>query len=153
MTHPTFSLGPGRTDPRRELSTMSDSNPSFEAVMTADTAFHQATSAIEFDPKKEATALSACFESPDVAAACLEVNQCRWQECRDAWQMLKIRDESIGADIKAVVSDLDAPHLRPTSILQRIQGGVKPACHGLFTLVDYLRAGTNSNPPNPSPPQ
>jgi hypothetical protein len=127
---------------------MSDSNnPSFEEVLSADTAFHQATTAIEFDTQKEACALRSCFESPDVAAACSEINQCRWQECKDAWQKLKCRDVSVGTEIKAVVSELDAPHLRPTSILQRIQDGVKPACHGLFTLVDYLKAGTNSNPP------
>ncbi len=126
---------------------MSDSNPTFEGVMSADTAFHQATTAIEFDPKKEASALSTCFESPDVAAACLEINQSRWQECSDAWHVLKKREDSIGSEIHAVVSELDAPHLRPTSILQRIQGGVKPACHGLFTLMDFLKAGPNSNPP------
>ncbi len=125
------------------------SNPTFEGVMAADTAFHQAATAIEFDTKIEASALSVCFESPDVAAACSEINQCRWQECRDAWQILKSRDASLGSEIKAVVNELDAPHLRPTSILQRIQDGVKPACHGLFTLVDYLKAGTNSNPPQP----
>jgi len=41
--------------------------------------------------------------------------------------------------VNQVVSDLDAEHLRPTGIEQRLIAGVQPACMGLFTLLQNLR--------------
>ena len=41
--------------------------------------------------------------------------------------------------VHQVVNDLDAEHLRPTGIEQRLIAGVQPACMGLITLLQNLR--------------
>ena len=119
-------------------------------ILQADELFREQVQAIDIDPKIEANALAACFDSAEVSNICTAISETRWQNCKDFWRsLLSAKNEDLGAKIKTVVEDLDAPHLRPTSILQRIQGGVKPACYGLFSLIDHLK-DVEAKPPNPS---
>lgn len=121
---------------------------SFDHVIQADAAFKEAAQADHLDPRKEAAALAMCLECSDVSDICMKVSRARWIQCEEAWKsQLKFGSDELGQNIKSVVEDLDAPHLRPTSILDRIQGGVNPACHSLFALMDHLknRRGANTN--------
>jgi len=38
-----------------------------------------------------------------------------------------------------VVTTLDAPHLRVSSIAQRLEEGMTPACYGFATLIANLK--------------
>ena len=49
-----------------------------------------------------------------------------------------VLQEALGPAIKSVVEELEASHLRPTGILQRLQQGVNPACHGLCAQMGHL---------------
>jgi hypothetical protein len=114
----------------------------FEQVAEADAAFYNSNKAQEFDANAESSALVTCLESADVSSICMGVNQTRWQQCKTVWLTeVKTEDSAeLGAHLKSIVEELDAPHLRPTSILSRIQGGVNPACHSLFALMDHLKS-------------
>jgi hypothetical protein len=46
--------------------------------------------------------------------------------------------EHLGAKVKAVVVKMNAPHLQPSSIEERIKDGVNPACWGIFTLMSNM---------------
>jgi hypothetical protein len=45
---------------------------------------------------------------------------------------------ALGLAIQGVVDALDAVHLKPTSILQRLRDGVGAACFGVATLIQNL---------------
>lgn len=70
-------------------------------------------------------------------------NDLRWKKMASSWIGLgngtnpKI---DIAGAIKAVVLELDAPHLRPTSILARFKAGTVLACHSLTSLMRNLRS-------------
>ena len=57
------------------------------------------------------------------------------------WEDIKIKFESrqwTGADINKVIEMLEAPHLKPTGMLERLQDGVEAAAFGVATLVNNL---------------
>jgi hypothetical protein len=41
--------------------------------------------------------------------------------------------------VAAVIDELDAAHLRPTGIEQRLKSGVDAACHGITTLLTNFK--------------
>jgi len=80
--------------------------------------------------------MSALAE-PEKWATCLTSYQ---RCCRDRG------DEELGAAIYGIEDDLDAAHLRPSSIQQRAQSGVKASCFGLYTLVNHLHSRLGDTP-------
>jgi hypothetical protein len=53
--------------------------------------------------------------------------------------------------VKGVVDKLEAPHLKPSGIEQRLLSGVDSACFGLFTLTTWLKqASEASSEPQPT---
>ena len=46
-----------------------------------------------------------------------------------------LRNQLLGARVAKAVDDLDAPHLRPTSIRKRLDEGVDASCHSLVALL------------------
>ena len=52
--------------------------------------------------------------------------------------------EHLGTAIETVVNDLDAPHLKPSGIEERLVGGLDASIFGLLTLVCKL-----ADPPVP----
>eukprot|EP00277_Geminigera_cryophila_P041451 CAMPEP_0173095138 /NCGR_PEP_ID=MMETSP1102-20130122/31634_1 /TAXON_ID=49646 /ORGANISM="Geminigera sp., Strain Caron Lab Isolate" /LENGTH=127 /DNA_ID=CAMNT_0013984741 /DNA_START=1 /DNA_END=384 /DNA_ORIENTATION=+ len=117
--------------------------PSIEEVMKMDAEFQAAASASALDPTIEATALREIFEGASrdlVETACKKtLNAERWGKCRESWGAWQSDEQqSLGPAVKAVIEDLEAEHLRPSGILQRLQQGVDPACHGLCALMGHL---------------
>ena len=53
--------------------------------------------------------------------------------------MFKVSAEERAARLEEVVTTLDAPHLRASSIVQRLEEGMTPACYGFATLVANLK--------------
>ena len=59
---------------------------------------------------------------------------------REKWEPWRNRPTpELAAAVQKVVTDLDAEHLRPTGIEERLIAGVQPACHGLFTLLQNMQ--------------
>ena len=53
--------------------------------------------------------------------------------------LFKVSAEERAARLEEVVTTLDAPHLRASSIEQRLEEGMTPACYGFATLVANLK--------------
>jgi hypothetical protein len=47
--------------------------------------------------------------------------------------------EATGREVARVIDELDAPHLKPTGIMERIKAGNAPACHGLVRLLSLMK--------------
>jgi hypothetical protein len=64
----------------------------------------------------------------------------RWQKMESTWMFLKNGSGfNLAGALQSVVLELDAPHLRPTSIIARMREGTALACHSLASLmVRYL---------------
>ena len=101
-----------------------------------------------FDNKAEGCALtSMCTGSAaaEMKAACESLNQGnKWETVQHIWtECCKAKPvETLGRDVKNVIDTLEAPHLRPTGIESRLRSGVKPACFGLFSLMQHLATET-----------
>ena len=112
------------------------------AVQQEDAAFRAAAAAIPFDGEAEVKALRNIFDGESSAAArtaCLALgHQEKMGVARRIWEPWR-DDPTCGEAVQKVVADLDAEHLRPTSIEQRLIAGVQPACLGLFTLMQNLK--------------
>ena len=112
------------------------------AVQEEDAAFRAAAAAVPFNGEAEMKALQNIFDGESSAAtrtACLALgHQEKMEVARRIWEPWR-DDPNCGQAVHKVVTDLDAEHLRPTSIEQRLIAGVQPACLGLFTLMQNLR--------------
>ena len=112
------------------------------AVQEEDAAFRAGAAAIPFDGEAEMKALRNIFDGESSAAArtaCLALgHQEKMGVARRIWEPWR-DDPTCGQAVQRVVTDLDAEHLRPTSIEQRLIAGVQPACLGLFTLMQNLK--------------
>ena len=112
------------------------------AVQEEDAAFRAAAAAIPFDGEAEMKALRNIFDGESSAAArtaCLALgHQEKMGVARRIWEPWP-DDPTCGQAVQRVVTDLDAEHLRPTSIEQRLIAGGQPACLGLFTLMQNLK--------------
>ena len=112
------------------------------AVQEEDAAFRAAAAAVPFNGDAEMKSLRNIFDGESSAAtrtACLALgHQEKMEVARRIWEPWR-DDPNCGQAVHKVVTDLDAEHLRPTSIEQRLIAGVQPACLGLFTLMQNLR--------------
>ena len=113
----------------------------FDEVFAADAEFrtNAAATANTFDPLTEVTALSTCFEKHRAGST----SNCELWKTINATYEEKIAAfadaESIGRAIQTVVIERDAEHLRPTSILQRLDDGVNAAVFGIKNLVEGMQ--------------
>eukprot|EP00320_Phaeocystis_rex_P022202 CAMPEP_0119077304 /NCGR_PEP_ID=MMETSP1178-20130426/94242_1 /TAXON_ID=33656 /ORGANISM="unid sp, Strain CCMP2000" /LENGTH=123 /DNA_ID=CAMNT_0007059651 /DNA_START=87 /DNA_END=458 /DNA_ORIENTATION=+ len=110
-------------------------------VQEEDALFRASASAVPFDAEAEVRALRNIFDGKSNAAtrtACLALgHQEKMAVALRIWEPWR-NDPTCGEAVHKVVKDLDAQHLRPTSIEQRLIAGVQPACLGLFTLMQNL---------------
>ena len=97
-----------------------------------------------FDEVAEGKALTSMFAgaaAADVKAACEALNQgSKWEAAQQIWteHCEKSPAGRLGVAVRGVIDALEAPHLRPSGIESRLRSGVKPACYGLFTLMQHL---------------
>ena len=112
------------------------------AVQEEDAEFRAAAAAVPFNGEAELRSLRNIFDgesNPATRTACLALgHQDKLEVARRIWEPWR-GDPTCGQAIHKVVTDLDAEHLRPTSIEQRLIAGVQPACLGLFTLMQNLK--------------
>ena len=111
-----------------------------EDVQSEDAAFRAAeATAPPMDPAEEGAALKGMLSDAGTCDRCGRVAAARWVSCESvADDARAMGDEELGVKIGRVVEDLDAPHLRPTSIRKRLDDGVDAACHGVVTLLCNL---------------
>lgn len=96
----------------------------------------------EVDYAKEANVLRAFFIGQRevlLQSACESENAVdRLEAAREQFQpWATATPEQIGRVIQSVVEALGAPHLRPTSIAQQLDGRVAGACFAVFKLVSH----------------
>lgn len=113
-------------------------------VAAQDVAWREAAASAGVVPLEEAKSLRglmACSTSGGVCERCKATVGPRWTAAQEAWSRAeKLPDEQLGTAVEAVVQDLDAAHLLPSSIAERLRGGVDAACHGLATLLANIKA-------------
>ena len=112
----------------------------FADVARDDAIFKEAAKAEGIDASAEAEALRRLFDGSSSAAlteACTTLNaSSSLANARVRWQpWARHNNEKLGTAVQAVIEDLDAPHLKPSGIEQRLLGGVNASCFGLFTLM------------------
>ena len=126
---------------------MAKEENSLEKVMEMDAAFKAAAKSQQLDTIAEGKALLDMMGSQGahqemVDKACKStLSQERWEQCKEnhkAWERAGV--EATGVAIKAVIEDLDADHLRPTTIYQRLASGNCAPCHGLASLMVHLQS-------------
>ena len=97
-------------------------------------AFMEKEREVEFDGVKEAKGLADIMSCVDISKVCEVKLGGRWEGIKRKYE----ERQWTGEDIKAVVDKLDAPHLRPLGMLERLQGGVDAAAFGVATLIQNL---------------
>jgi len=107
-------------------------------VMADDSLFRAELA--DFDAKAEADALHTLFSDDSICAICAsKLSAEKWQAAISKFDSWKDSDPAeLGAAIQAVVDHLDAVHLQPSSIVERISGGVDAAAFGVATLMQNL---------------
>ena len=87
--------------------------------------------------QQEAAAMKSLLRDLSVCDRCVRaVGEARWVSSADArTRALGLEDSDLGARVTKAVDDLDAPHLRPTSIRKRLDEGVDASCHSLVALL------------------
>ena len=88
-------------------------------------------------PEQEAAAMKTLLTDASVCDRCVKaVGEARWVSSADTrTRALGLADSDLGARVAKAVDDLDAPHLRPTSIRKRLDEGVDASCHSLVALL------------------
>ena len=128
-----------------EGATTGEQGNSFGAVAAADAEYHAVEAAKGIDERQEEAALRSLFEGPSTGlleAACQTLPaSVSWSlaSMREAWRRLETDERSVGARVRAVIETLDAPHLRPSSIEERLKNGTTAACFGCVSLFNNLR--------------
>jgi len=112
-----------------------------EDVQSEDAAFRAAeATAPPMDPAEEGAALKGMLSDAGTCDRCGRVAAARWGACASVADAARaMGDEELGVKIGRLVEDLDAAHLRPTSIRKRLDDGVDAACHGVVTLLTNLK--------------
>ena len=95
------------------------------------------------DAAAEGAALKALFADDNACATCEEKLGGRWSSCcldkyRGGWE--SAGDKELGAEILRIVDSLDAPHLLPSGISERLGAGNGAAAFGLATLLSKMEA-------------
>jgi hypothetical protein len=124
-------------------SVMSEDAPSLADVLKADA--EQRAADREGPPPDrcaEALALKTLFTDASACATCETTLGGRWSNVLDNWRTCweLSEDEPLGAAILQVVDDLDASHLLPSGISERLGAGNTAACFGLATLLSNMQA-------------
>jgi hypothetical protein len=106
-------------------------------VVLADAEFRAEANRLPFEASAEAAALLEICTSPDTVEACRAgLPAARWDSTLAKWKVWEPAEQrQLGEAIEGVVVALDAVHLKPTSILQRLRSGVGAACFGAATLI------------------
>ncbi len=124
---------------------------SLEKVVEMDAAFRSTAKTQVFDTAAEGSALLDMMQGSKrdmVEKACSgTLTKDRWEQCKEqykTWQ--SAGTQATGAAIKAIVEDLDADHLRPSGIQDRLNGGNCAACHGLASLMAHLKTRSAGSP-------
>ena len=125
-----------------------DGSNDWTAVMADDGAFRAAAAAQVFDGETEVQALRNIMDGSTSAAtrtAALALgHEQKLVAARTRWELWKGKPNASVADaVQKVVTDLDADHLRPSGIEQRLIAGVQPACLGLVTLLQNMQPPPN----------
>eukprot|EP00040_Diaphanoeca_grandis_P000007 m.14124 g.14124 ORF g.14124 m.14124 type:complete len:169 (-) comp10008_c0_seq1:46-552(-) len=64
-------------------------------------------------------------------------NVSKWIEIENNWRKLStLSDTELGANMSKVIEEMDAPHLKPASMFERMQAGNSGVCYGLHTLLN-----------------
>ena len=92
-------------------------------------------------PEAEGAAMKALLESNEVCDRCVDVvGEARWLSSRETRvRVMCLADGALGNSVTKAVEELDAPHLRPTSIAKRLDEGVDASCHSLVTLLANVK--------------
>lgn len=117
------------------------SEPSFEQVARDDAIFRQKGFEEGFDEAAEALALRRLLEGESltaVSAACKAPSMLEGAKAAYApWRGSSASE--LGAALhKTVMVDLEAPHLKPSGIEERLLGGLDAAVFGLWSLMKQL---------------
>ena len=126
------------TPPPAEAERTIDDVQREDAVFRAD-----AAEAPPLDPTTEGAALKAMLRDATTCARCSAVVTAdRWDgTCEVRARCEGLSDQELGERVAGVIEALDAPHLRPTGIAERLRGGVDAACHGIATLLANIKEG------------
>ena len=110
-------------------------------VQNQDAVFRaEAASAPPIDPATEGATLKTLLSDSGVCDRCASVTGARWNACAEAKEAaVALSDADLGARVAAVIEELDAAHLRPTGIEQRLRVGVDAACHGIAALLTNMK--------------
>ena len=109
-------------------------------VAHEDGEFRAEANSVPFVAEAEAAALAELFSSADLCAVCEKgLGAERWGTAAATWRAWAgATPQAQGEAVEGVVVSLDAAHLRPSGILDRLRQGVAPACFGLATLLQNL---------------
>mmetsp|Transcript_21487 Transcript_21487/g.44798 ORF Transcript_21487/g.44798 Transcript_21487/m.44798 type:complete len:598 (+) Transcript_21487:33-1826(+) len=88
-----------------------------------------------FDGDAEVKALATIFSDSSIVDVCSQKLGGRWPGVLEKYTSKAWR----GEDIKNVVDALDAPHLKPTGMLERFLAGTDAAAFGVATLLAGLK--------------
>ena len=119
----------------------------FEAVAQENAEWEAKARQEPFDAGVEAKALTSLLGGSSKTAlseACAALSQgAQLADAERVWAAILCGapPEHLGEQVREVVERLDAPHLRPSGIEQRLLGGTLPACHGLLSLVKHMSGG------------
>ena len=90
-----------------------------------DAAYRQEQAGQAFEPEVEAAALLEICDSAALRQTCQQQLGQRWGLCEQKMALWRGQPAAaLGAAIGAVVTHLDAPHLKPVGMRQRLQDGV-----------------------------
>ena len=111
-----------------------------------DAEYRRLEAAKGFDASSEARALRALMADAAAAEACrAKLGPKRWDALMGTWLPISSSsDEALGSVVGRVVEDLDAPHLKPAGIHERLRGGVDLACYGVATLMANVKTALRS---------
>ena len=109
-------------------------------VMEADAAMREELRAAgPADPVAEAGALASLFADEGACSVCEAKLGSRYATCLAQWASWEgAPREQLGGEINRVVECLDAAHLLPSGIHERLTSGNDAACFGLATLLDNM---------------
>lgn len=125
-----------------EDATMAQVQRTIADVQNQDAVFRaEAAAAPALDPAVEGATLKTLLTDEGTCTRCKNVaGGARWSDCEGARAAVAaMADLELGAKILSVIDELDAAHLRPTGIQQRLHSGVDAACHGIATLLTHIK--------------
>ena len=114
----------------------------FEKVAAADKEFRANAAKAVVDPDNEVAALTSLFDPPLCHICEKTLGTERWSIVQGKYKSVleksSLQGTDLGNTVIAVTESLDAPHLLPSGIRERLEKGIAPAGYGLLTLIDNL---------------